>query len=219
MRTYPWGKLPACHLRQIRKLEAYATVRNQLPLALASAPSHASHAPRLPRKSACCWPRPSRVRVNYFRFVATLRSTAAGRSLSFRWRIFSASCASAVLLFTVTQVTVETAVTRDQFLANSADFVDEGVGHERSGLRMACPRDPSGEWIQARRSGRTQLQVSADIFQSTLAADYTNGRNSRLGGSRFRGLRQSPSAWRPLVCQVARAPSPKAFGQRYAWPW
>ncbi len=34
MRIYPWGKLPACRLRLLRKLEAYATVRNQLPLAL-----------------------------------------------------------------------------------------------------------------------------------------------------------------------------------------
>ena len=28
-----WGELPACLSRQIRKLEAYATVRNHLPLA------------------------------------------------------------------------------------------------------------------------------------------------------------------------------------------
>jgi hypothetical protein len=34
MRIYPWGELPACLLRKIRKLEAYATVRSQLPLAL-----------------------------------------------------------------------------------------------------------------------------------------------------------------------------------------
>ena len=34
MRIYPWGKLPACLFRQIRKLEAHATVRNQLPLVL-----------------------------------------------------------------------------------------------------------------------------------------------------------------------------------------
>ena len=33
MRIYPWGKLPACLVRQIRKLEAYATVQNQPPLA------------------------------------------------------------------------------------------------------------------------------------------------------------------------------------------
>ena len=32
MRIYPWGKLPACLFRRIRKLEAYATVRNQSPL-------------------------------------------------------------------------------------------------------------------------------------------------------------------------------------------
>jgi hypothetical protein len=32
IRICPWGKLPAC---QIRKLEAHATVRTQLPLALA----------------------------------------------------------------------------------------------------------------------------------------------------------------------------------------
>ena len=28
---YPWGELPACLWREIRKLEAYATVWNQLP--------------------------------------------------------------------------------------------------------------------------------------------------------------------------------------------
>ena len=33
MRSYPWGKLPACLFGQIHKLEAYATVRNQTPLA------------------------------------------------------------------------------------------------------------------------------------------------------------------------------------------
>ena len=35
MRIYPWGKLPACLFRRIRRLEAHATVRNQSPLALA----------------------------------------------------------------------------------------------------------------------------------------------------------------------------------------
>jgi hypothetical protein len=34
MRIFPWGKLLACLSRQIRKLEAYATVRNKLLLAL-----------------------------------------------------------------------------------------------------------------------------------------------------------------------------------------
>jgi hypothetical protein len=34
MRIYQWGELPACHSRQIRKLEAYATVCNKMPLAL-----------------------------------------------------------------------------------------------------------------------------------------------------------------------------------------
>jgi len=34
MRIFPWGKLPACLLRQIRKLEAYATVQSQLSLTL-----------------------------------------------------------------------------------------------------------------------------------------------------------------------------------------
>jgi len=36
MKIYPWGELPACHFRRIRKLEAYATVRGQPPLALDS---------------------------------------------------------------------------------------------------------------------------------------------------------------------------------------
>jgi hypothetical protein len=34
MRIYPWDELPACLSRQIRKLEACATARKQLPLAL-----------------------------------------------------------------------------------------------------------------------------------------------------------------------------------------
>jgi hypothetical protein len=35
MKIYPWGKLPACRFLNSRRLEAYATVRNELPLALA----------------------------------------------------------------------------------------------------------------------------------------------------------------------------------------
>ncbi len=35
----PWGKLAACLLLHIRKLEAYATVRYQLPLALTGQPT------------------------------------------------------------------------------------------------------------------------------------------------------------------------------------
>ena len=34
MRVHQWGELPACRSWRIRKLEAYATVRNQPPLAL-----------------------------------------------------------------------------------------------------------------------------------------------------------------------------------------
>jgi hypothetical protein len=33
MKIYPWGKLPACRFLNFRRLEAYATVRNELPLA------------------------------------------------------------------------------------------------------------------------------------------------------------------------------------------
>jgi hypothetical protein len=34
MKIYPWGKLPACRFLNSRRLEAYATVRNELPRAL-----------------------------------------------------------------------------------------------------------------------------------------------------------------------------------------
>jgi hypothetical protein len=34
MRICQWGELPACHSRQIRKLEAYATVPSHLRLAV-----------------------------------------------------------------------------------------------------------------------------------------------------------------------------------------
>jgi hypothetical protein len=34
MKIYPWGKLPACRFLNSRRLEAYAMVRNELPLAL-----------------------------------------------------------------------------------------------------------------------------------------------------------------------------------------
>jgi hypothetical protein len=34
MKIFPWGKLPACRFLNSRRLEAYATVRNELPLAL-----------------------------------------------------------------------------------------------------------------------------------------------------------------------------------------
>jgi hypothetical protein len=33
MKNYPWGKFPACRFLNSRRLKAYATVRNELPLA------------------------------------------------------------------------------------------------------------------------------------------------------------------------------------------
>jgi hypothetical protein len=63
-------------------------------------------------------------------------------------------------------------VTLDQFLANSTDFVHDGVSHERSGLRTVCPQRAWGIDFGETTRGGAQLQVSTYVpIRGSLAVD------------------------------------------------